>query len=135
MESYERQYAARNCHLPEVSSVSSVSPCHFVRTRHDLSARLTELGDLDWHTLAAEEVVQRLSSSPNVGLDDAQVQRKMKEHGPNQISPPPKNLFKKIVKYVLGGFGPILLVASIICFIAWCALRGSHTIAWREAFP
>lgn len=78
-----------------------------------------ELGDLDWHTLAAEEVVQRLSSSPNVGLDDAQVQRKMKEHGPNQISPPPKNLFKKIVKYVLGGFGPILLVASIICFIAW----------------
>ena len=119
----------RTSDLHEVSLVLSASPCIALHRPASFSARFTsplahdtELGELDWHTLAAEEVVQRLSSSPSVGLDDAQVQRKLKEHGLNQISPPPKNLFKKIVKYVLGGFGPILLVASIICFIAWCAL-------------
>ena len=79
----------------------------------------TDLGDLEWHTITTEEVARRLSSSPNQGLESVQVDRKLKEHGKNTISPPPKNLLKKLVKYVLGGFGTLLLVAAIICFISW----------------
>ncbi|KAL0059633.1 hypothetical protein AAF712_013598 [Marasmius tenuissimus] len=35
------------------------------------------------------------------------------------IKPPPNNIAKKIFFATFGGFGGLLLVASIICFIAW----------------
>ena len=28
-------------------------------------------------------------------------------------------MFRKVVEWVLGGFGSLLLAASIVCFIAW----------------
>ena len=35
------------------------------------------------------------------------------------MTPPPSGLFGKIMGYFFGGFGSILLVASILVFIAW----------------
>ena len=49
------------------------------------------------------------------------MERKLKEYGKNTITPPPKNILLKIAKYILGGFGTLLLVASIVCFISWYA--------------
>lgn len=41
------------------------------------------------------------------------------QYGKNVITPPPKNLPKRIFGYIFGGFGSLLVGASIICFIAW----------------
>ena len=63
--------------------------------------------------------MQRLSVSPKTGLDNAQVQRRLSTYGKNVISPPPNMLFRRILGYIFGGFGSLLLAASIVCFVAW----------------
>ncbi|KAL1412745.1 hypothetical protein Q8F55_000492 [Vanrija albida] len=78
-----------------------------------------ELTELDWHTLSREDVLQRLNVSPKAGLDKEQVKRRLDQYGPNAMTPPPRNLLLKWLGYVFGGFGSILFIASILCFIAW----------------
>jgi sodium/potassium-transporting ATPase subunit alpha len=62
--------------------------------------------------------------------------RRLARDGKNVISPPPNHIFRKIFFYIFGGettlnehqcslftgnsgFGSLLMVASIICFVAW----------------
>ncbi|KAK8853203.1 hypothetical protein IAR55_003905 [Kwoniella newhampshirensis] len=99
---------------------------HVTESQRDISPKNThnkdatkDIADLDWHLLASEEVLQRLSVHPKSGLDDEQVRRKLSQYGANTVSPPKNNLILKWVRYILGGFGSLLLVASILCFIAW----------------
>ncbi|CAD6589175.1 MAG: hypothetical protein TREMPRED_005278, partial [Tremellales sp. Tagirdzhanova-0007] len=78
-----------------------------------------ELADLDWHTLSLDEVLQRLSVNPKVGLDGEQAKRRLQQNGPNVITPRRANPILKYGGYIFGGFGSLLLVAAILCFIAW----------------
>ncbi|KAI0064852.1 sodium-potassium ATPase [Artomyces pyxidatus] len=78
-----------------------------------------ELGTLDWHKITLDEALQRLAVSPKTGLDLAQAQRRAATYGKNQISPPPSRMLRKVIGWVFGGFGSLLLAASIVCFIAW----------------
>ncbi|OBZ79410.1 Sodium/potassium-transporting ATPase subunit alpha-A [Grifola frondosa] len=78
-----------------------------------------ELSSLDWHKISADEALQRLNVSPQTGLESAQAQRRLQANGKNVISPPKSNLLRKMLEWLLGGFGSLLLGASIICFIAW----------------
>ncbi|ORY33508.1 hypothetical protein BCR39DRAFT_520515 [Naematelia encephala] len=78
-----------------------------------------ELADLDWHLISRDEVLQRLGVSPKLGLEAEQAKRRLAQNGPNAVSPPPRNLLRKWFGYVFGGFGSLLLVASVLCFIAW----------------
>ena len=57
---------------------------------------ITELSTLEWHTLPADEVCQRLGVAPNLGLDGTMAARRLAKNGKNVISPPPKNLAKKV---------------------------------------
>ncbi|EMD41764.1 hypothetical protein CERSUDRAFT_42386 [Gelatoporia subvermispora B] len=79
----------------------------------------TELNMLDWHKITVEEVLQRLNVSSKTGLETSQAQRRLQSAGKNVMSPPPKNWMRKILGWLLGGFGSLLLAASILCFIAW----------------
>jgi len=79
----------------------------------------TELSSLDWHRLSIEEVLNRLRVSATTGLEAAQVQRLTTENGKNTISPPKSNMGRKILEWIFGGFGSLLLAASIVCFVAW----------------
>ncbi|KAK0457306.1 uncharacterized protein EV420DRAFT_1550084 [Desarmillaria tabescens] len=47
------------------------------------------------------------------------ITRRLAQNGKNVITPPPKILAKRIFFYIFGGFGSLLFVASIICFLAW----------------
>ncbi|CEL53522.1 sodium/potassium-transporting ATPase subunit alpha [Rhizoctonia solani AG-1 IB] len=78
-----------------------------------------DLSDLTFHTQTEEEVLALFSVSPNVGLDSAQAQRRLATSGPNALSPPPSRTFRKVFEWIFGGFGSLLLAASIVCFIAW----------------
>ncbi|KAI3609640.1 h k atpase alpha [Moniliophthora roreri] len=82
-------------------------------------AAVNELSALEWHQLSANEVCNRLGVSEKAGLDSPMVARRQKRDGKNVIKPPPKNIAKKIFVCTFGGFGSLLLVASIVCFIAW----------------
>ncbi|PPQ70421.1 hypothetical protein CVT24_013171 [Panaeolus cyanescens] len=80
---------------------------------------LKDLTTLDWHKLSTEEVLNRLGVSPKTGLEKEQAARRQQQHGKNVISPPKSHLFRKIMGWLFGGFGSLLLAASIVCFIAW----------------
>ncbi|TBU35112.1 sodium-potassium ATPase [Dichomitus squalens] len=80
---------------------------------------IKELVALDWHIISVDEALQRLSVSPQTGLDTTQVSRRQQQYGKNAISPPKSNMLRKVLEWVMGGFGSLLLTASVVCFIAW----------------
>ncbi|KAI0045063.1 sodium-potassium ATPase [Auriscalpium vulgare] len=84
------------------------------------------LNSLDWHKISLVEALQRLSVSPQTGLDAAQATRRSALYGANQISPPPSRMFRKVIGWVFGGFGSLLLAGGIVCFICWKPLGNPH---------
>ncbi|SLM35767.1 h k atpase alpha [Lasallia pustulata] len=78
-----------------------------------------ELDKLSWHIVPPNELFQRLSTSPTQGLSAEQVRRKTEEYGRNSPSPPPSLLARRVIGYLFGGFGAILLAGSILVFISW----------------
>jgi sodium/potassium-transporting ATPase subunit alpha len=63
------------------------------------------------------------------GLSNEQVKRRASENGKNKMTPPPSDLFGRIMGYFFGGFGSILLVAGILVFIAWKPLGHPPAVA------
>ena len=84
-----------------------------------LISHTTDLSDLDWHNVSVDEALRRLGVSPKTGIDAPQAQRRTARYGPNQISPPPSRMLRKVLGWFFGGFGSLLLAASLICFLAW----------------
>ncbi|KAF5309044.1 hypothetical protein D9619_013557 [Psilocybe cf. subviscida] len=110
------EYRTLSVHVEDHSSSDTSTKGKDVdRRKHAVK----ELANLDWHKLSIEETLSRLSVSPKTGLESSQVERLQKFHGKNVISPPKSNMIRKVLEWVLGGFGSLLLAASIVCFIAW----------------
>lgn len=84
---------------------------------------------MDWHTASINEIWTRLSSSPGQGLSQEQAKRRLTEYGKNQPSPPPTHIFRTIFGYFFKGFGSILLVGSILVFVAWKPLGEPPAVA------
>lgn len=80
---------------------------------------IVEISSLDWHIISIDEVCQRLSTSLSQGLETVQVTRKRAEYGRNDHSRPPSHIFTRLFLYVFGGFGSLLIVAGILCCVAW----------------
>lgn len=74
---------------------------------------------MEWHIITPEEAVRRLGSSITQGMSSEQVARRYKEFGRNAPSPPKSNTVQKYLGYMFKGFGPILLIGSILVFISW----------------
>lgn len=85
---------------------------------------------LEWHTLSVDEVCTRLGVSDKLGLGQDMAARRLQRDGKNVIKPPPTNWSKKIFVAFLGGFAPLLLAASIICFVAWYVLESRTTLSF-----
>ncbi|GAA5873739.1 hypothetical protein JCM3774_000154 [Rhodotorula dairenensis] len=83
------------------------------------SKDIDDVATLVWHSLPKEEVAQRLGVAPAAGLDLEIAARRLSKDGKNVITPPRTNWFLKIFWYFFGGFGSLLTVAAVLCFIAW----------------
>ncbi|KAK3328077.1 hypothetical protein B0T19DRAFT_182658 [Cercophora scortea] len=79
----------------------------------------TDLGDLEWHTISVEDLVKRRNTSLEHGLSHDQVTRRAAEFGKNTPSQPDTHRTREIIGYFFKGFGSVLLVGSILVFIAW----------------
>jgi len=86
-----------------------------------MSEALLDLSDLDWHRLSPKKALGRLGVVRETGLHAAEAQRRAAQYGANRISLPPRRMLPKVVGWVFGDFGSLLLAASIFFFIAWCA--------------
>lgn len=87
-----------------------------VKAKKDAAA---ELGDLEWHTLSVDEIHTRLSTSTVQGLSKEQVEVKQKEFGKNAPSKPPGDLLSRVIGYMFGGFGSVLLIGGILVTITY----------------
>jgi Cation transporter/ATPase, N-terminus len=56
---------------------------------------IKSISELEWHLIPANEAIRRLRSSDTQGLDNDQVERRLKENGKNTLSPPPTNRIRK----------------------------------------
>ncbi|CAK7226228.1 hypothetical protein SCUCBS95973_006129 [Sporothrix curviconia] len=80
---------------------------------------VADLAHLHWHTTPPEELAMQLSTSTKTGLSLDQAARRLTQYGKNAPSPPPTHRTHQILGYFFKGFGPVLLVASVLVFIAW----------------
>lgn len=87
--------------------------------RREKEKEVKDLANLDYHTVTADELLNRFSSSAKFGLDAEQAARRLQQNGPNRISPPKTNYLKKYGGYVFGGFGTLLFGGAILAFISW----------------
>lgn len=74
---------------------------------------------LDFHSIGAEELCQRLSVSPTVGLDNEAVRRRIDRNGKNVFAPAKRHYWKKILRYLFGDFCSILWIGVIVFMISW----------------
>jgi sodium/potassium-transporting ATPase subunit alpha len=91
---------------------------------------IQDIASLDWHLLDVREVCNRLGVSETSGLDSPMVKRRLERDGRNVITPPHGtwDSVKKIFWSAFGGFGFLLLTASVICFIAWSVVPSRFVI-------
>jgi sodium/potassium-transporting ATPase subunit alpha len=90
-----------------------------LETQKAKSGVAIELGTLEWHTLSVEELQKRWQVDSTRGLSTDQVQRRLQRHGKNIMSPLPTRWFWTVFGYFFKGFGIVLLVGSILVFVAW----------------
>ena len=67
-----------------------------------------------WHVMEAEEVAQTLSVDPIAGLDEAQVQRLHREHGPNAFATRRRSGWPRLVANQFRDFMILVLIAAAI---------------------
>jgi sodium/potassium-transporting ATPase subunit alpha len=94
-----------------------------------LSDNGSEVADLEYHKLSVEQIFRTFSTSSSQGLSHAEVVDRQKKYGKNVLSPPPSRWFVKIIKYLFGGFGSVLFIASILVFISWKPLGEPPAVA------
>jgi sodium/potassium-transporting ATPase subunit alpha len=90
------------------------------------------LSELDWHRVSVDEALRRLAVAPKTGLEAAQAQRRAGQFGANRISPPPKRTLRKVIGWIFGGFGSLLLSASVVCFLAWYGTLPSFLMKFQN---
>ncbi|RKO89029.1 E1-E2 ATPase-domain-containing protein [Blyttiomyces helicus] len=90
---------------------------HVTQTKETKKAKdAAPIKEITVHLLRSEDVFT--STHPSLGLENAAVERKMKE-GKNAISPPPKNYLRQIITYVFGGFNALLWLSCILSVISY----------------
>ncbi|MGH8276895.1 MAG: cation-transporting P-type ATPase, partial [Steroidobacteraceae bacterium] len=106
----------------EGAIASHVLASHAIASRMDtVVSAPTPSEATAWHSLSAEEAVQRLGSSATAGLDDAEASRRLAKHGPNRLpsarkrSPLMRFLlqFNNILVYVLLAAGFVKLMMGL----------------------
>ena len=79
---------------------------------------------IDVHTIPADLVYQRFSTSPTLGLESPAVDRLTQTFGKNVISPPKTQYWKKVLNYIFGGFNFLMWIAFTVTTVG--LLTSSH---------
>ncbi len=83
--------------------------------------------------LAAADVLAALQSDANIGLSDAEAQRRLAAYGPNELaSEPPIPRWRRLLAQFTNVLVLLLLAATVISVIAWL-LEGAEGLPY-EAF-
>jgi len=83
-------------------------------------AKLKSNVELSDHTEDLQKLFERLGVNPSTGLSSAEVNRLIKEQGPNSLTPPKQTpTWVKFLKELTGFFSLLLWGGAILCFIGY----------------
>ncbi|MDF2697271.1 MAG: Cation-transporting ATPase, family, partial [Labilithrix sp.] len=84
------------------------------------------------HNGAIEDLYLRLSADPVRGLDDADVEARLRKHGPNELpSAPPPSALKRIIAQFANPIVLTLLVAAVIATINGASAKSNESFLVR----
>merc|ERR1712212_698546 len=76
--------------------------------------------EIDVHRVSVDELCKRFNSNVAEGLTDDQVAKGIREHGLNQLTPPPTTPeWIKFCQCLFSGFAMLLWFGAILCFLAY----------------
>jgi len=85
-----------------------------------------------FHNGSVEEHLARLAADPVRGLDDADAERRLREHGPNELpSPPPPSALRRIVAQFANPIVLTLLGAAVIATINGASAKANESFLAR----
>jgi len=71
-----------------------------------------------WHSLSSEEALERLNSAFNQGLSSQEAQRRLAQHGPNELTEAPRpGFWSRLLDQFKNFLVMILIVASVISLL------------------
>lgn len=105
--------------LPGVYKTISHRVDNEIEDSKNLQNAASRFTGITYHADAPTEIANQLDSSLKFGLSNDAIEAKLKKHGLNQQSRPPKRLFRKLFMYFFGGFGGLLLAGGILCIVCW----------------
>merc|ERR1711874_569113 len=85
--------------------------------------------ELDVHKVEISDLLKRFNTNVGEGLTDDQVAKGIREHGLNQLTPPPTTPeWIKFCQCLFSGFAMLLWLGAILCFLAY----GIQASAYEE---
>ena len=88
------------------------------------------LEDFSYHKMTVEECVKHLNTNLQSGLTDNEVQKRLKEHGPNELEAEEEtSIWEKIKEQFEDLLARILLLAATISFVIAITGDGEEGIA------
>jgi sodium/potassium-transporting ATPase subunit alpha len=83
------------------------------------------------HIVSAEKLCARLETDEKLGLTSEEAKRRLEKNGPNILTPPrPPPWYIKLLQQFLNFFNILLVVASLICYIAFALDPESKANVW-----
>jgi Ca2+-transporting ATPase len=68
----------------------------------------------DWHEINISDVCRRIGTDLDIGLDDAQIQQRRQEHGPNELIETGRRGAWQIFREQLSGAMVLLLIGTAV---------------------
>jgi len=85
-----------------------------------LNIKVAEALVFGWHQIPIDEVMQQLKTNIKSGLTTDEAKLRILKYGENSLTPPKQvHPLTRFFLLLFSGFGPLLWIASILCFIAW----------------
>ncbi|KFZ25430.1 hypothetical protein V502_00091, partial [Pseudogymnoascus sp. VKM F-4520 (FW-2644)] len=89
---------------------------------------LDYFANLDFHSVAAEQVLKSLDTSEKLGLDATTAAASLERDGRNTLPKVRDQYWRKIFWYIFGGFCSILWFGVIVFFLCWQPLSSPPSI-------
>ena len=79
------------------------------------------------HRISLLQFLRKYQTTIEFGLTEEQVKGKIKQYGLNKLVPPARqSLWIVYLKELFGGFGLVLWIAALLCFLSWRPFGGSR---------
>ncbi|KAH6606113.1 cation-transporting atpase pma1 [Trichoderma cornu-damae] len=112
------EYRTLSIHVSESRHVDSDNLADIKDAKKE-GAKEEYFSNLTFHELQVDQLCQQLNVSQDAGLSESAVAIRLQRDGRNMLPHPKTNYWKRILKYVFGGFCSVLWVAVIVFFICW----------------